>query len=143
MGKKVIKKEWSANIANHPGLLEDLNILMLKTGSHDHAELLQRMTFAHRNIKTHDHLYKLMLKPDSQCTKKEMIAKRVILRLYHFSGVSTKEVAELILDELDNFDEVNNIKESDKDKVKTKKVLDKDNVKLLPKAIKENNGDDK
>lgn len=103
--KKIIRKEWSANLDEVPGLSEELKYLMRKTGSKTHSELLSRMTYAHHNNKSIDLLWKLTLKPDNQCSKKEMIGKRFIMRLYNFAGTSNFEVTELIIDEINKVQE--------------------------------------
>ena len=103
--KKIIRKEWSANLDEIPGLSEELKYLMIKTGSKTHSELLSRMAYAHHNNKSIDLLWKLTLKPDKKCSKKEMIAKRFIMGLYNFGGTSNFEVTELIIEEINKVQE--------------------------------------
>jgi hypothetical protein len=98
-------KVWKANLNEDPGLESDLKKLMLETGSKTHGELLSRLSFAHRNTKTIDKIWKLMLKPDSESSKSEMIAKRFFLKVYNLSGVSTRELSELVLMEIDKVQE--------------------------------------
>jgi hypothetical protein len=93
-------KTWKANLNEDPGLEQDLQYLMMKTGSKTHAELLSRMSFAHRNVETIDSIWKLMLKPDSECSKSEMLAKRFFKKLYNLTGVSSRELSELIIEEI-------------------------------------------
>ena len=124
-------KKWGANLNEVPGLEADLKKLMLETGSTTHAELLSKLSFAHRNIDTVDKLWKLTVKPDIECSKREMIAKRIIIKLYHLSGVSTREISELILEEIDKQDKENNkvqdIKKPDEDSNKSKRRKRGDN----------------
>ncbi len=93
--------KWTADLSRIPGLKADLDKILLQTGSYDHAELLARLTFAHRNVDTMDLFWKLTLKPDSKCNKKEILAKRIIQKLYNFAGVGTQELAELVIDQLE------------------------------------------
>jgi len=138
-------KKWGANLNEVPGLEADLKKLMLETGSTTHAELLSKLSFAHRNIDTVDKLWKLTIKPDIECSKKEMIAKRVIIKLYHLSGVSTREISELILDEIDKqddkiIDKVQNIKPSDEDSNKLKRSKRR-NIQNMGSAYNFNNSE--
>lgn len=93
--------KWTADLSRIPGLKADLDKILIQTGAFDHAELLARLTFAHRNVDTMDLFWKLTLKPDAKCNKKEILAKRIIQKLYKFAGVGTQELAELIIDQLE------------------------------------------
>jgi len=119
------RKDWKANTNEVPGLEADLNKLMIETNSKTHGELLSKLSFAHRNIDTVDKLWKLTLKPDIECSKREMVAKRIIIKLYNFSGVSTREISELILDEIDKIDKVQETNKDDNIS-KTRRRIKKD-----------------
>jgi hypothetical protein len=108
MKKNLVKKPDSdkkthdrfyADLAKVPGLRKDIIKWKLETGSKNNAELMARMSFAYRHIKTIDFIYKLVIKPDHLIrTKKELILKRIYIKLFKFNYATDEDINDLMLD---------------------------------------------